>query len=203
MSSLVDTDTSRQLSAKFHEVSAALAKACEHPGSAIRGSYLKLFEAVNAGDSAPFTEIIEKTRNSELMVGTSAKFHDISEQAQELWDQLAPTAQTVLGLTLLVAGVLLLGKAGILTVLLIFGGFLVVISGPLRFNATTPESGTRFVILASLFASLQLQPNVARGADPTPIEGKTWQLRDLTGPPGFDAELRAPGNPPDFHRGEK
>lgn len=190
MSSLVDTDTARQLSAKFHAVSATLAKACEHLGSAIRGSHLKLFEAVNAGDSAQVTEIIEKIRNSELLVGTSAKFQDISEQARKLWDQLAPTAHTVLGLTLLIAGALLLGKAGILTVLLMFGGFLVVISGLLRFNTTIPESGTRFVILAFLFASLQLQPNVARGADSTPIEGKTWQLNDLTGFPGFDAELR-------------
>jgi CHASE3 domain sensor protein len=95
----------------------------------MRGSYLKLFEAVNGGDSAQVTEIIEKIRSSELVVGASAKFHDMREQAKKLWDQFAPTAQTVFGLTLVVAGALLLGKAGILAVLLVFGGLFVAISG--------------------------------------------------------------------------
>jgi heat shock protein HslJ len=36
------------------------------------------------------------------------------------------------------------------------------------------------------FSIDQPAPNVARGADPTPIEGKTWQLSDLTGFPGFE-----------------
>jgi CHASE3 domain sensor protein len=128
MSSLVDTDSTRQLSAKVREVSPALAKACEHLGSAMRGSYLKLFEAVNGGDSAQVTEIIEKIRNSELVVGASAKFHDMREQAKKLWDQFAPTAQTVFGLTLVV-GALLLGKGGILALLLMFGGLFVALSG--------------------------------------------------------------------------
>jgi heat shock protein HslJ len=141
------------------------------------------------------------------MVGTSAKFHDTSEHAQKLLDQLTSTAQTVLGLALLVAGALLLGKAGVLTVLLMFGGFLLVISGLLRFNTSIPESGIRFVILASLFALLQLQPNVARGADPTPIEGKTWQLSELRGFPSLDSDLRAaevrlePGSKITIHHG--
>ena len=128
MSSLVDTDSTRQLSAKVREVSPALAKACEHLGSAMRGSYLKLFEAVNGGDSAQVTEIIEKIRNSELVVGASAKFHDMREQAKKLCDQFAPTAHTVFGLTLVV-GALLLGKGGILAMLLVVGGLFVALSG--------------------------------------------------------------------------
>lgn len=129
MSSLVDTDTARQLSAKFRELSPSLARACEHLGSAMRNSYLKLFEAIHGGDMVSAARIMEEIQKSELVVGVAAKFHDVREKVQALRDDLAPFAQTVLGLTMVVAGAFLFGEVAILATLLMIGGFLIAISG--------------------------------------------------------------------------
>lgn len=114
---------------RIRSTSSDLADACQYLGSAMRTSFVRMYAAQQAGDTVAAASLFADLRDSEIVQSISAKFHHLRDDGARLWRELSPFAQTVFGLTMVVAGALLIGKAGILAVLLIIGGFLIALDG--------------------------------------------------------------------------
>lgn len=129
MSSLINADVARDLSEQIKSVSQPFAAACQHLACAMRGRYIMLVEAINDDDAPRALSIVERIRESDLVTGISARFHDMREKVHHLVEQLGPFMRTVMGLSFAAVGALIFGEMAILGLLLIVGGFLMALSG--------------------------------------------------------------------------
>ena len=129
MSEILNPDIARELSGKLRAVSVPFAKGCEYLGSAMRGKYLRLVDAIHNADSTAALGIIDEIRQSEFVAGLAGKLHDLRETVSEIRSKLGPFMQTIVGLSMIVAGALLLGEMALLAVLLMVGGLLIALAG--------------------------------------------------------------------------
>jgi hypothetical protein len=116
-----DSDVARQIASKIRSISPEFAKAAEHIGCAMRGSYLKLQAAINDVDIPTIGEIINRMHNSELVKGAASKLHDIREEINKIWEVVEPFAGVASGVIVALFG---FGIGGAIAPVLIIGGFI-------------------------------------------------------------------------------
>ncbi|WHQ68603.1 hypothetical protein [Methylorubrum extorquens] len=114
-------DAVQQALAKIRSLAPEFAKAAEHIGRAMRGSYLKLIEAIDKTDLPSIEGAYEKISNSELVTSTAAKFHHMREKLDKLLEIAKPFAGVALGTIIGLAGFIVGGTVG---PILFLAGFL-------------------------------------------------------------------------------